>query len=744
MNRMKEFLKKDFHSVLNLIKSRKSGNLSALQTKSRKLLAGFFIMMILLTILSRISDSITLAKVKTINPGESSLTFVTEGTGTVTADVIKYIEVQEGLRVNKIHIRAGQEVKAGDVILEFNPDDIEDALDNAKSDVERLNIQMEQAELSGSDIIITGYEKAEMTYDNAVQDLADAKEDLKRYQEKYKLRKADYEDAEVSYEEAFIEKQEELYTASTDNYLTAKADYEEASLTNEELLRSANRKVDDARGELEELNSEDNSILEALERYSSNLNSDWQESQKALEDLFIISYGGGKEEYEAHKDEVGRLKDNITYAEDELDAAEHSYEQVKNTPVDLVPYEKAVSAAKRQVKEAEHAYDSATAKETNIRAAVSRYHSARISSDNSLMESAKQDLFEAIYGVGGYREHKKAVADAAKQLTYAEEDRDTVKKKNEITLTASGNMLDKSKKAVDSIDEGTYNYDRVDIPEKQELEAAEQELDAAGLTVESAEDKVNVAERAAESAKYDLEQAKKQDSKTMEAQTQSDQNTILSLEAIRLDMREKQELLESLEELKVNKGTVKSMISGTVESIGLETGRPTDANSTITVSSGGYGVLAVVTKEEGEYVSIGSKMTLTEKGTQQFISVKVEGIHFTLDESGNTWTEITAALPEGDYMPGATLGIKISKMSEMYNCCVPITAIREDSDGTFVLVAGPRETILGEEYAAVREPVEIIDMDATMAAVSGSISRTDKVIISSNKNIREGDRVRPN
>ena len=50
--------------------------------------------------------------------------------------------------------------------------------------------------------------------------------------------------------------------------------------------------------------------------------------------------------------------------------------------------------------------------------------------------------------------------------------------------------------------------------------------------------------------------------------------------------------------------------------------------------------------------------------------------------------------------------------------------------------------LLGKEYIAEETVVTIQDQNETTAAVSGPLDRNTKVIVSSNKNIFAGDRIR--
>ena len=77
-----------------------------------------------------------------------------------------------------------------------------------------------------------------------------------------------------------------------------------------------------------------------------------------------------------------------------------------------------------------------------------------------------------------------------------------------------------------------------------------------------------------------------------------------------------------------------------------------------------------------------------------------------------------------------------------YDLCIPMSALRQDSDGYFVYVMETTQTLMGIDKRAVRRDVFIENTDGRYAAVSGNISSNDQVILSSSKPLSDGDSVR--
>jgi hypothetical protein len=73
---------------------------------------------------------------------------------------------------------------------------------------------------------------------------------------------------------------------------------------------------------------------------------------------------------------------------------------------------------------------------------------------------------------------------------------------------------------------------------------------------------------------------------------------------------------------------------------------------------------------------------------------------------------------------------------------VPNSAVREDSNGSFVLVVIAKSSPLGNRYVAKRADVQVLAADDTNSAVSGGVSSSDFVISNSTKPIESGMQVR--
>ena len=103
-----------------------------------------------------------------------------------------------------------------------------------------------------------------------------------------------------------------------------------------------------------------------------------------------------------------------------------------------------------------------------------------------------------------------------------------------------------------------------------------------------------------------------------------------------------------------------------------------------------------------------------------------------------------APVPEGmDVRYGDTFAWKASVPSEKsYSLKIPLAALREDTGGNYCLVVEEESSPLKTVKRARRVDVSVLKKNGEEAAVDGVLEKTDRVIVSSEKYVEEGDQVR--
>jgi len=97
---------------------------------------------------------------------------------------------------------------------------------------------------------------------------------------------------------------------------------------------------------------------------------------------------------------------------------------------------------------------------------------------------------------------------------------------------------------------------------------------------------------------------------------------------------------------------------------------------------------------------------------------------------------------DGDVNTGSELTISVGQKSANYDTIIPNSAIRSDSNGSFVLAVEARNSPLGNRYVARRVNVEVLASDDVNSAVTAELGYGDYVITTSNAPVKNGDLVR--
>lgn len=261
--------------------------------------------------------------------------------------------------------------------------------------------------------------------------------------------------------------------------------------------------------------------------------------------------------------------------------------------------------------------------------------------------------------------------------------------------------------------------------EKELREVYKTKLDAYNQAVNTQDDGMTTARRSIEDAK----KPKEEDSANEEA---------------KIDKEEKEKRLEKLKEIKEAEGEVLSPVDGLVTKIGITTGNPTQEgmNMLLADTTEGTKFVADITKEDEKKIERKDKVILKTEGEEQ--KTQEGTIDMIQEKSGEPDVfEVTVLLPPQTLEIGKLASMTIEKNSQPYELCVPIEAVSQEQNQAYVLVVKENETILGKEFYAERIDVTILKKNNKYAAIGdGAITKDQKIIISKDKNIQTGDRIR--
>lgn len=741
----------------------------AIKNYIKKLIIYFFIIMLVLTFVSRAADSVLVAKVTLTKAKPGELTFEFKGNGKITGNTKHYIDIYEGIQISKVLVTEGAKVKEGDPLFRYNTKDLESKYKEAENNILKVQLNYEKAKLSNENTSEgTSAKEAELALQRAQLDLTLAKQRLqiskdktmKEIKDECEKLKKEYEDALATYNEQELQMKSAVEKANRQlqKALDARAELDEERkeaetvldkyrLTVEGLTENAEDVISSINGKKESTNQSYFSyliydienkfitILNSLDSYSdamayleqndqqitgSNVSpvkqSERNEIVKAAENIFKYYYG--EEKYKEHKKEVEEAEKKLRRVKEDYVL---SLAVTEENGGNLTTGEKLSYI--RQYEDAYSAFKNLTADDNELINAIEDYGYALIKKDTMEIKNTYSALFSLIYKED--KEKTRKIKEADEQIEIAGQDYDDVKaewtgKTSEAKKQAEDlRIAYEEKKAIyDQMLNGTYDY-------TEDVWDEERQVESALRTVEDAE--------------IDVEKAKENDKQTAKKKQNDKEIEEIDYKLYEMELEEKKEIADKFEELLKLGGEVTSPVSGYVTDIGVVEGNITTGSEKLAIAVEGCSVQIFVTKEEAKRIETGDEMVIKIGDNNEIITVPVTGIGKS-DDDGKV--EITGTMPEGEYPIGADITYELKKTSKQYPMTIPVTALHSDGKGNYyVLVPEENNTVLGYELIARKIAVTLIDKSDTEAAVNGSLYSVN-IISGSNKNIEEGDRVR--
>ena len=440
---------------------------------------------------------------------------------------------------------------------------------------------------------------------------------------------------------------------------------------------------------------------------------------------------------------IAGAKQKVKDAQAAVDAAQANVDKIKaqidalgNTTVDTTAEEKAVLDAERVSNDAQDKLSTAEEVYTPAKAA---YDSAV--SDLTAAQAAYDDTEEA------YNRAKTAWEKATDEND---------KKAKEEAYNAASSAMNKAKRQLDNC--------------QKTVNTCKASLDSVSGTYETAKNNANNSKTALNNANYNLSVKKLTGSETAEAnnlQAQLNQattalsaaNTALTnatgdsekvtekingevtIASAYKNVVELQEEVAKLQEKSI--GTeITAPISGTVTDIAVTAGTTVNANDvmmTIQPENKAYTLQFSVTENQAKRIRVGDSAEVLNNWNGNDITATVTNIH---KDPQNRSSSIVVCDVKGDVSVGDSYTLSIGQQSSNYDNIVPTSAIREDSNGSFLLIIESKSTPLGNRYYARRVDVEVITSDDKQSAVTGALEGYEYVITTTTKPVEENQQVR--
>ena len=732
------------------------------------------IALLILTLFSNTILNHSLPEVAVQYPQYASIASRIRATGTVEANQSFQLSIEQSRAVESIHVRVGQLVNKGDVLMTLEVGDSKE-LDDAKLALSNLQLELIRKQQENPAL---QSDAAKDNYENLLSELNDAKATLVLIQQELADIKALQNNNrtldEIRNAEIVVEQSQQMldfYTteiarlAGKQGTLGGNGYYTADEIA--EMLDKAQRGYDSARDE------EIKTAL-AYERANTDVKT-WEDrvaaAKKTLEnakkaaDNYDVFYPDAvtKEQVEAKGAELERYQSELTqkeryFTEDRYFAAKAAYDAAReeyNTKKDtasedeLTLLKNAVEAAAKALEPLEQDYYALLTLRQNVVNAQTEYNTLL----NKYMQSSQADvILDRLKAAVTYAENE--VANVERSLQNVQKDQQEKK-----------SAYEKAHEAVQQAEtelKRVQNYESYEAlgEEIKELTAQKNDLekkmkDAQALIdggsdegVRQLQTRINEKNREITAQAKVVSNLEKQvaDAKAL-ADGSSDtaklnqQQYDIELKQIEDRIAKQEKEIARLERASVEP-TLVSPVTGVIESISVVVGKMAEANTplmSITVSEMGYTMKCTVTGEQAAKVKVGDEATLQwyyggNAPTAKVVSIKS-------DASSQGKNKIITLSVTGEVSPGTSLTFTLGNKNASYDCVVPNSAVREDSDGKFVLVVSAKSTPLGNRYTAKRVPVEVIASDEINSALSGDVSG-QYVITTSASPISDGMQVR--
>ena len=602
------------------------------------------------------------------------------GSGTVTAGESYDVVLEQTRKVESVYVHVGDFVNTGDVLF---------LLSNSDSE------ELKQAQ-KALDSMRLAYEKTLLSMDEA--DYA---------QENRNIQKA---------KEALAEAQAELLknTVTTDEILNAQLAVRDAEKVQKEL----NAALADTEEYLAEASAEYNALEAKIEG--------WEEQLEVLEET-IDEY---KKQIKSLKNGSGDLEDELAESQKDLKKAKESYASLRITYG--ADYDALKEAAEQIAAGSDVIYQMAAIvkdREATDPQKIAYEKLQPVLNQVNTLEDKVAEYEALVDGQASVQEQIDKLDDACDD---AEDELDAL----EDDLDDAYDTLNDLEREVEGAEfQKAFQEEQVELQADTVAQLEEQynDLKTKQNDYESAKDRVESCQDTLDDLTFALAEQKKADGKLAASQQ-------LDLDNALKEIQEQETLVAELQAESVG-AEVTANVSGQISSLNVTAGRDAVAGDTlavIEVVDRGYTVKLPVTNEQSQKVRIGDKADVTNYYWGEQLDVTLTSI--ITDPSNPGQGKLLVFTLNGDVSSGQNVTLSVGERSANFDAVIPNSALRTDTNGTFVLVLTVKHSPLGNRYIATRVDVNVLAQDDTTAAVSG-LSMGDYVITTSSKPLEAGMQV---
>ena len=640
----------------------------------------FLSMMLVLTFFSNTIMNRSLPEVATAYVESGSINAKIRGSGTVSAGESYDVVMDQTRKVASVLVQVGDTVMPGDVLFTL---------------AETESQELKQAQDALEDMRLS-YEKSLLNMDTA--DYAQENRNIQKAREALDEAQADMVECAVTdeqlYQAQMALKEAERYQKQVEDVLSemkadmadviAQYDTLEAKITAwEQESESLSETIENYEKQIRNLKAGTGDLEDDLKAAEANLKS----LQREYADL-RISYGAAYDALKEKASSVAAGNDIVIQMEILAGKADADLEQ-KEAYEKIQPVLNKLNAAQDEVSTLQALLDDQASVQEQI---------------NTLQDTLEQ-------AEDDYSDLRSGIKSAKRELNDLEDDVEAFENETE-------GYEEQLKQAGETVEALTEQYD---------------ELKMLKSNYESAEERVKDCQTQLEDLMFALAEQKKADGK-MDASQQ------LDLDQARKEIAEQEELIAELQ-MNALGAEVTAKVAGQISSLNVTAGRDATAGETlavIEVVDRGYTVRLPVTTEQSKKVRLGDKATVTNYYWGEQIDATLTQI---INDPGNPGQgKLLVFTLTGDISSGQNVTLSVGEKSANFDAIIPNSALRTDTNGTFVLVVLAKNSPLGNRYIATRVDVTVLAQDDTTAAVSG-LSAGDYVITTASKPLEAGMQV---
>ena len=649
----------------------------------------FLAVLLVLTFFSNTIMNRSLPEVATQDVTDGAIVSKVRGSGTVTANGNNQVKMEKTRVIRAVLVKSGQEVKAGDILFTLGEGSSEE-IEALEEKIRNLQNSYNRTAVSGQ--VYTNYSYDERSIDNKLQAWENAMDKLAYYESKVAQAAADtieLEQAEKRLELAKILKDEA--EASYNDELASKQANLDNVKANVEVMKET--ELNEVITDLTEANDEQAEYI-TYTGLTTEVTDDTLKINEKQDRINAINEAKNtdifeKLELERRQADLLPLIETDPVAKAEYDSNELKLDTLRDR---IQGTEKEVTDLTKEISDLVD--DRAIAE-----AAISTYTTIPTDKSGLIAElEARRDLLESDEAFKELIDEAIEELNAVSPTTYNE-----AKAKYEAAILERDNLLEKT--------DPMLNYD----------------YQAALNACKSAED-------AYYAALASLDQKQASDWKS-QAATGVDLNATMQ----ELDVAKKK-----LAELTGTDGeNITAKVAGTVTSVECNAGdkkMKDDVLCTIEVPDQGYTLSFTATNEQASRLRIGDQATVSNFYWGNEVTATLSSIK--TDPKNPQNNKLLTFDLEGNVTSGSQLTISVGSKSANYDLIIPSSAIRSDSNGSFVLKVEAKNSPLGNRYIAKRVPVEVLASDDNNSAVTAELQYGDYVITTSSAPIKNGSMVR--